>query len=164
MTMRNARGCCDLKCCKDCWHISRAQTCFSISTHKLGHKRKREDLEGRQLTWSPGFNPSTAHSHNSSGDFSFLQEEKGFAPAGKTKSPPISAAAAAAPPRGFWDLWRGLIRSDVAQNLQGIHLLAHSLRISSIRGMSYDNQSALCTCVNVSEFTCVLDQEGRAPV
>lgn len=52
----------------------------------------------------------------------------------------------------------------MAQNLQGVHLLAHSLRISSVRGMNYDNQSALCTCVNIPEFTCVLDQGGRAPV
>ncbi|KAL0627130.1 hypothetical protein AAY473_000438 [Plecturocebus cupreus] len=39
----------------------------------------------------------------------------------------------------------------MAQNLQGVHLLAHSLRILSIRDMSYDNKSA-CACVWAHEI------------
>jgi hypothetical protein len=121
-------------------HQQGSDPLFNLN-RKIGtqEKKKEKTSEGRQLKDSPGFIPSTVHSQNSSGDFSILHGEKGFAPAAKVKSPPISAAA---PPRGFWDLWRGLIRSDMAQNLQGVHLLAHSLCILSVRGMNYDKQSA----------------------
>lgn len=50
----------------------------------------------------------------------------------------------AAPPRSSLDFQRRLIGSDIAQNLQGVHLPAHSLHILSIRGMSYDRK-----CVGV---------------
>lgn len=123
---------------------------FSLSV-QIRTREKEKTPEGKQLKHSPGFVPSVAHSQSSSGDFFIPQREEGFAPAGKMSSPPISRAA---PPRGCWDLWRGLIRSDMAQNLQGVHLLAHSLCILSIRGMNCDNQSA-CACVYVCLRLCV---------
>lgn len=123
-------------------HPQGSHLLFSLSV-QIRTREREKTPEGKQLKHSPGFVPSVAHSQSSSGDFFIPQREEGFAPAGKMSSPPISRAA---PPRGCWDLWRGLIRSDMAQNLQGIHLLAHSLCILSIRGMNCDNQSA-CACV-----------------
>ena len=56
-------------------------------------------------------------------------------------------------PDPAWVFVRRLMGSDMAQNLQGIHLLAHSLCILSIRGMNYDNKSAcVCVCVRARKL------------